>query len=465
IPTVANTGYQATFTPTNANYATVTNNNVPITVNPAPITSAVIAGITTPATGGTPTPTANVAVTPAGAANTTAAVTWNPVHNPFRGGTQYTASVTLAANTNYVFTGLSNATINGTAANITNVTTTSATISYQFAATAPLVVTFNGNGGTPATSTWTVPSTTTTVGTANMPANPQRTGYTFNNWNTQPNGSGTAFTGNTTVTVNITVYAQYTANTYTVNFYGGSISGVTGSTASQNFTYDASQALRANGFTRTGFILKGWSTSSTVGIGGAINYNPGQTVSNLAASGAINLYAVWDFRWNIGDQGPENTGMIFYRSTTGFNVNGIGTCYYLEVQNGYRPASYQYTIPLLTAFAGSESGLGSGYRNTQYLLAIGNAPAAETAGESFAGGWFLPSIDELALLYQQRTHQDIKFSLGDTGSGPFTSFWSSSDTGTSSTSAYIMYFNGANTGSTAARPKSESHNIVSVRAH
>ena len=69
-------------------------------------------------------------------------------------------------------------------------------------------VTFNGNGGTPETQTRSVASGGS-VGAANMPANPTLTDYTFVEWNTMQNGSGSVFTATTTVTSNITVYAKW----------------------------------------------------------------------------------------------------------------------------------------------------------------------------------------------------------------------------------------------------------------
>lgn len=42
-----------------------------------------------------------------------------------------------------------------------------------------------------------------------MPANPTRNGFTFKGWNTQPDGTGVAFTGSTIVTNDMKVYAIY----------------------------------------------------------------------------------------------------------------------------------------------------------------------------------------------------------------------------------------------------------------
>lgn len=82
--------------------------------------------------------------------------------------------------------------------------------------------------------------------------------------------------------------ASMTANSYTVKFYP---SGGEGEMNPQPFTYDASQNLSPNSFTRTGYTFAGWSTSE----GGSVVYSNGQSVSNLTAdqNGNVTLYAQW----------------------------------------------------------------------------------------------------------------------------------------------------------------------------
>ena len=82
--------------------------------------------------------------------------------------------------------------------------------------------------------------------------------------------------------------ASMTANSYTVKFYPN---GGEGSMDPQSFTYDASQNLSPNSFTRTGYTFAGWSTSE----GGSVVYSNGQSVSNLTAdqNGNVTLYAQW----------------------------------------------------------------------------------------------------------------------------------------------------------------------------
>ncbi|WP_143760281.1 S-layer homology domain-containing protein [Paenibacillus sp. FSL R5-0766] len=96
--------------------------------------------VTAPVTGAAPSTTATV-----GTANFTAStVTWSPMAVTFAGSTAYTATVTLTANSGYVFaathtTGM----INGKAATVTSNTGETVTLSYVFAATVT-----SGGGGT-----------------------------------------------------------------------------------------------------------------------------------------------------------------------------------------------------------------------------------------------------------------------------------------------------------------------------
>ena len=96
------------------------------------ITAAAVT-ITGPAKGVAPVTTA-----PAGGTGyTCGAVSWSPNDNPFKGGTVYTAMVTLTANEGYTFTGLTDAFVNAQAAVVSGNTGKSVTLSLTFAATEP----------------------------------------------------------------------------------------------------------------------------------------------------------------------------------------------------------------------------------------------------------------------------------------------------------------------------------------
>ncbi|MBR3180264.1 InlB B-repeat-containing protein [Candidatus Saccharibacteria bacterium] len=132
-----------------------------------------------------------------------------------------------------------------------------------------------------------------------------RTGYSFNGWNTNANGTGISYSNNQTIRNiasaggEITLYAQWKANTYTVSFNANQTGQtvynvsqtVSGSTASQTHTYGSSRTLTSNGFTRPGFRFLGWSTNRAATTA---TYTNGQSVSNLTTgTNTVTLYAIW----------------------------------------------------------------------------------------------------------------------------------------------------------------------------
>ncbi|MBQ7541797.1 MAG: InlB B-repeat-containing protein [Clostridia bacterium] len=87
---------------------------------------------------------------------------------------------------------------------------------------------------------------------------------------------------------NIYYAYYYVANHYTVRYNAG---GGSGSMSDQSFTYNVSQNLFENSFSRSGYVFNGWATSS----GGSSVYADGQSVKNLTttANGVVTLYACW----------------------------------------------------------------------------------------------------------------------------------------------------------------------------
>lgn len=143
-----------------------------------------------------------------------------------------------------------------------------------------------------------------------------RTGYTFAGWNTKSNGTGTSYTNKqsvnnltTTADATVTLYAQWTPNTYYVAFNGNG--STDGSMSNQAFTYDADvQNLSENSFARAytvqfdandgqcdseplvaTYTFVGWATAAD----GAVVYANQAAVKNLtsAANGVYNVYAKW----------------------------------------------------------------------------------------------------------------------------------------------------------------------------
>ena len=86
----------------------------------------------------------------------------------------------------------------------------------------------------------------------------------------------------------VNLYAVWTANPYTVTF---NANGGTGDAMSpEDFTYGTAQNLSNGSYTRTGYTLLGWSTDPQAT---SATYANGASVSNLATSGTLALYAVW----------------------------------------------------------------------------------------------------------------------------------------------------------------------------
>ncbi|GHU70525.1 hypothetical protein FACS189450_05120 [Spirochaetia bacterium] len=205
-------------------------------------------------------------------------------------------------------------------------------------------VTFNKNGG----DTEADPNTAE-VAAGNMvnplPIPPVRTGYTFGGWNTAANGSGTVFDATTTVMADITLYAKWTANTYTVTFdkNGGDTDA---SPTSNTTTYGGTVSLPTQP-TKTGYTFGGWYKSTDGGVTLGTEFTATTTVTaniTVYAKWTVNTYTV-TFDKQSGTGGtdsvtasygaampgataPSRTGYAFGGYWTA--VNGGGTQYYTD---------------------------------------------------------------------------------------------------------------------------------------
>lgn len=114
---------------------------------------------------------------------------------------------------------------------------------------------------------------------------PTRTGYTFKNWNTSANGSGKSYAPGATYSdnANLTLYAQWTPNTYKVTF---NANGGVVSSSNKNITYNSTYGELPTP-TRNGYKFKGWFTSPT----GGTQVTKSTTVT---ATSNLTLYAQWE---------------------------------------------------------------------------------------------------------------------------------------------------------------------------
>ncbi len=135
-----------------------------------------------------------------------------------------------------------------------------------------------------------------------------KTGYTFAGWNRMAEPTietpGVSFTDGQSVLnltiekdANVTIYAQWTANSYSVSFNVNTTDLTTGTMDNQEFTYDEEQSLTANTFSREHYIFKGWNTVAEPAVGNlGTSYTDGQEIFNLTSTDneIVTLYAVWE---------------------------------------------------------------------------------------------------------------------------------------------------------------------------
>ncbi|HEU5223902.1 MAG TPA: InlB B-repeat-containing protein [Candidatus Lumbricidophila sp.] len=155
-------------------------------------------------------------------------------------------------------------------------------------------IAFEPNGGNLGMPRQVIPTTVSAPLATNWLT---RTGYTFDEWNTAADKSGTAYRDGATVTdfaatgTSAPLFAQWNANTYDVVFNAG---GGTGTMADQSFIYDApATALTQHQFERVGYHFTGWNTTAD---GSGDSYTDQEAVRNLTAenNGNVELFAQWE---------------------------------------------------------------------------------------------------------------------------------------------------------------------------
>ena len=205
---------------------------------------------------------------------------------------------------------------------VPNQTNLTATFSY----TPPYTITYKDQGGATFSGTHTNPAQYI-FGTALTLKDATKKGYTFGGWFTDSACTGSAIT---TIEAgqmgDITLYAKWTANSYTItaNANGGTIATTTGWTgsgesATKTLTFgSAFGTLPTCNISETGLTFDGWYTEATGGTE-ILSTTKMETDSN------ITIYAQYKyitFRVNIWDSSAGNTLMnqaIEYYSLDGLN--------------------------------------------------------------------------------------------------------------------------------------------------
>jgi len=225
-------------------------------------------------------------------------------------------------------------------------------------------------------------------------------------------GCPDVFTPTTTTTTTTTTTLS---PTWTVTYDGNGNTGGSVPTDSTNHPVGVTVTVLFNGtLTRTGYAFTGWNTLAN-GTG------TDRAVASTFTMGSANvvLYAKWR-DYIIGDTGPAG-GLIFYDK--GSVSNGWR---YLEAAPSDQSTGIQWYNGSYITTGATATGIDSGSANTTAIIAAQGAGsyAASLCANLVSGGyddWFLPSKDELNLMY---------IYLKVAGCGSFASdwYWSSSET-------------------------------------
>ena len=193
-------------------------------------------------------------------------------------------------------------------------TKTSSSTKVSVSAKPHYTVSYNANGGSgaPGSQTKWYGTNLTLSGTR-----PTRTGYSFAGWATSASGSvayqpGGTYSSNSSVTL----YAKWTANTYTVSYNANGGSGAPGN---QTKTYGVNLTLSTTRPTRTNYNFLGWATSSSAT---SAQYQPGGTYTS---NSGVTLYAVWQLAYKV----PRISGFSAQRCTSNGTASESGT--YIKV--------------------------------------------------------------------------------------------------------------------------------------
>lgn len=139
----------------------------------------------------------------------------------------------------------------------------------------------NGGSGAPASSEYFTESHVPISNTI-----PTRTGYVFLGWSTSSSATSASYVAGDTIYLisNVTLYAVWKTNTYTVTY---NANGGSGAPSGQTVTGGTNLTISSTIPTRFPYTFWGWSTDSS-----AIypDYAPGDS---LTISGNTTLYAVW----------------------------------------------------------------------------------------------------------------------------------------------------------------------------
>lgn len=262
-------------------------------------------------------------------------------------GTLPTPTKASTAEHSYTFAGWFTAASGGT--QISSTTTVTGNVTYYAHWTATkrsYTATFNGNGGSTPSPSSITKEYNTALGT--LPTC-TRTGYTFLGWYTASSG-GTKISTTTVVTKDITYYAQWSINSYTLTF---NPNGGTVTPTSKNLEYNSAYGTlptptRASDAQYT-YTFAGWYTAATGGT-------QVTTATKMAAKDTT-VYAHWTSNTRSYTVSYQTTYGTLNKTSQSVAYNSKGSCTLTMPDN---TAEFTYTfVGWYTAANGGGTKVGS----------------------------------------------------------------------------------------------------------
>jgi len=293
-----------------------------------------------------------------------------------------------------------------------------------------------------------------------------RAGNSFIGWCLSEDGSGTCYLPGATFAIagaNVILNARWTSNpTYTVTYHDTGSTGGSAPVDANNYEQGTTVMVLGNtggmvtAATQDGLTLvfDGWNTQSD-GLGTTIQ--PGEAFTMGAAG--VDLYPRWTV---IRATGPAG-GYVFYDKgevTDGWR--------YLEAAPSDQAVQrYWFPSQLIEAptTGATATAIGTGAANTALIVGVQGAPGAgedpyaawlcDSLVIDSLDGWFLPSQDELNLMYARLHLAGIGGFDGESG------YWSSSEWVDDPHFAWNQYFK---TGGQGHDAKYWNNNVRAIRA-
>lgn len=262
-------------------------------------------------------------------------------------GTLPTPTRAATAEYSYTFAGWFTAASGGTQISTTTTVTGNVTYYAHWTATKrSYTATFNGNGGSTPSPSSITKEYNTALGT--LPTC-TRTGYTFLGWYTASSG-GTKISTTTVVTKDITYYAQWSINSYTLTF---NPNGGTVTPTSKDLEYNSAYGTlptptRASDAQYT-YTFAGWYTAATGGT-------QVTATTKMAAKDTI-VYAHWTSNTRSYTVSYQTTYGTLNRTSQSVAYNSKGSCTLTMPDN---TAEFTYTfVGWYTAANGGGTKVGS----------------------------------------------------------------------------------------------------------